>query len=184
MSLAADLEQVAALARDRAESGEELAGVLAAEPSARLRLYVCAFEGSGERRSWLVLDVAGRPVAERARVRDAVSITALCEIAVEAAGADRLEELRARLVAVRLSENPPGIDAAEEAALALERTLGVPPRLASPTFLDEVGTATLRLEQALGTDGPSPFTEAMALGIGAVEALVEEVERRYKGTLA
>ena len=184
MSLAADLERVAELAQRRAGDGERIAGVLAAEPSPGLRFYLCAFDGTGERRAWIVLDGDGRPVEERARVRDAVSITALCEVAVEAAGGGELEELRAQLVALRLRENPPGIDAAEEAALELERTLGVPPRLASPGFLDEVGAATLRLERALGTDGPSPFAETMKQGMGAVEALTDEVERGYKVTLS
>jgi hypothetical protein len=184
MALAADLERVAGLAGGHAAVGETISGVLAAEPSPGRRFYLCAFEDPGANRTWLVLDGDGNPVVDRARVRDAVSITALCEVAVEAAGGGDLEELRAQLVALRLRENPPGIDEAEEAALALERALGVAPRLASPAFLDEIGAATLRLEQALGTDGPSPFAEAMKLAVGSVEALTEEVERGYKVTLS
>ena len=59
--------------------------MLAAEPVQRWRVYVCAF-ATGERRAWLVLDAGGAPVTSRARVREAVSIAALCEIAGEAAG--------------------------------------------------------------------------------------------------
>ena len=91
-----------------------------------------------------------------------------------------LEELRAQLASLRLTENPPGIDEAEEAALALERTLGTPPRLATPTYLDAVGLAARRLEQALGENGSSPFATAMKQGLVAIDELTAEVEGRYK----
>ena len=102
-----------------------------AEPDPGERSYLCAFQ-SGEERTWLVLDDAGRPVTDRDRIRRAVSIIALSELAEESAGGGELEELRQQLVALRLSENPPGIEEAEEAALALERAIGAPPRLAEP----------------------------------------------------
>jgi hypothetical protein len=38
----------------------------------------------------------------------------------------------------------------------------------------------LRLEQALGESGSSPFRQAMLLAGGAVEGLTAEVERSYK----
>jgi hypothetical protein len=145
-------------------------------------VYLCAFEGE-DGRSWLALDGAGRPVANRTVLREAVSIAALCELATETAGGGELEELRSQLVALRLTENPPGIDEAEEAALALEGIVGVPPRLASPAFLDEVGAATRRLELALGPDGASPFAQAMQQGAQAVQALTAEVESNYKARL-
>ena len=47
-------------------------------------------------------------------------------------------------------EQAPGIEEAESAALALERAVGAPPRVATPAYLDEVGAATLALERALG----------------------------------
>jgi hypothetical protein len=81
-----------------------------------------------------------------------------------------------------LTENPPGIDEAEEAALALEGVIGAAPRVATPTFLDEVGAATLRLEAALG-EGNSPFSRAMTSALDAVEALTQEVESTYKQEL-
>ena len=64
--------------------------------------------------------------------------------------------------------------------LALERRIGAPPRLATPTYLDSVGLATRRLEQALGEDGGSPFAAAMKQGLVAVDELAAEVEGRYK----
>ncbi len=76
-------------------------------------------------RSWLALDDGGRPVEERALVRQAASIAALCEVAEETSGGGDLEELRAELRRLRVTESPPGIDEAEEAALALEQTLGL-----------------------------------------------------------
>ena len=49
-----------------------------------------------------------------ATVKDAVSIAALCEIAEESAVGGDLDELLSQLVALRLTENPEGIDEAED----------------------------------------------------------------------
>lgn len=180
MALVEELEVIANAAAAYAASGERLTGVLAAEAGPGERLYLCSFEDGAGTRSWLALDPEGAAVTDRAAVRDAASIAALCELAAEAAGGGDLEELRARLVALRLSENPPGIDEAEEAALELERAVGAEPRVATPAYLDAVGAATRRLERALGESVTSPFAEAMKYGIAAVEALAEEVARTYK----
>jgi hypothetical protein len=182
MSLSDDLSAIAARAAELAAPGEELAGVLAAEPASGARVYLCAFS-SGEDRTWLALDDQGDPVDDRMLVRDAASIAALCEFAAETAGGGRLEELRAQLLDLRMRENPPGIDEAEEAALALERTIGSPPRLATPALLDDIGVATRRLELSLGGTAPSPFAEAMKGATVAVEALLAEVDRSYKPQL-
>jgi hypothetical protein len=184
VALSEDLARIAALAGAYAEDDEELAGVLATEPRAGVRAYLCAFASEAGRRSWLTLDADGQPFVERPAVRDAVSIAGLCEVAVESAGGgDDLGELRSRLLALRVSEDPPGIEEAEEAALELERTIGAPPHLATPAFLDEVGSAARRLERALGQNGFSPFAEAMQQAMAAVEALTVEVERGYKREL-
>jgi hypothetical protein len=181
VALSDDLQRAAGAARAFADANEELTGVIACEPRPGDRIYVCAF-GSDGRRSWIALDDEGRPVEQRAAVRDAVSISALCEVAVETAGGGDLEELRSQLVAVRLREDPPGIEEAEEAALELERTLGTIPRLATPGYLDDVGTATRRLERALGQGG-SPFAQAMQQATAAVQAMLGEVEANYKRPL-
>lgn len=182
MALAEDLERIAALAAGHAEPGEELAGVVACAPDGRGRVYLCAFE-RGEERTWLALDDGGDPVDSRGVVRDAVSVAALCELAADTAGGGSLEELRTELLALRLRENPPGIDAAEDAALELERVVGVEPRLASAGYLDDVGAATMRLERALGQDAGSPFVAAMKEATTAVEALFSDVESNYKREL-
>ncbi|HSS72850.1 MAG TPA: hypothetical protein VLK53_04720 [Gaiellaceae bacterium] len=109
-----------------------------------------------------------------------MSIAALCELAEEAAGGGRLEELRAQLLSLRLTENPEGIEEAEEAALDLERTIGAPPRLATPAHLDAVGAATRRLERALGEDMSSPFGEMMKQAIAVVTELETDVLGGYK----
>lgn len=176
-----ELQRIATLARTYADPDEEVTGVLAAEAEPRERVYLCAFTGAGTR-SWLAFDAAGEPLVDRARIRDAVAILALCELAEETAGGGDLGELRSQLVALRVTENPPGIDEAEEAALALEGTVGAPPRLATPAHLDAVGAATRRLERALG-DGDSPFAKAMQTAVGAVEELTREVESGYKRSL-
>ena len=182
MALAEELESVAVAVVRFADEGEELVGVLAAEPASGERLYVCAFE-RGEERSWLVVDAEGTPVEDRARMREAVSIAAVCELAEENAGGGHLDELRAQLLTLRLTENPEGTEEAEEAALELESTLSPPPRIASPAYLDRVGTATMKLERALGDAQASPFAASMQAGMAAVEELTAEVERKYKREL-
>jgi hypothetical protein len=182
VALRDDLERLAAAAERFAEHGEQLAGIVPAEAEPGERTYLCAF-ADGDARSWLVLDDAGEPVTSRDAVRRTVSITAMCELAEESAGGGGLEELRERLVAIRLTENPPGIEDAEEAALALEQAIGAPPRLAEPAYLDRVGAATRRLEDALGPSAGSPFAEAMKLGMGTVEELAHDVETNYKAPL-
>ena len=85
-----------------------------------------------------------QPVDARDDVRDTASIVAMCELAADLAGGGDLEQLRTQLAQVRMVEQPPGIEEAEAAALALERVVGAPPRVASPAYLDEVGVADAR----------------------------------------
>jgi hypothetical protein len=80
-----DLRRLAEAAAVHAVEGEEVAGIVPAEPASGIRLYVCAY-GNEEATTWLVLDATGVPVQDRTLVHDAVSIAALCEVAEEAAG--------------------------------------------------------------------------------------------------
>jgi hypothetical protein len=170
------------LGRAAARSGAT--GVLAAEASPGDRLYLLAFEEADGGRTWLAVDPAGEPVTDRARVRDAVSILALCELAEENAAGGDLDELRAQLAALRIAEAPPGIEEAEEAALELQRVLGSPPMLATPARLDEIGAATRRLETALGgTLQGSPFAAAMKAAGAVVESLWTDVSGSYRAVL-
>jgi hypothetical protein len=175
VSLSAELGRAAEAARAFAERGEDVLAIIAAEPEPGSRVYLCAFESG-----WVGLDAAGRPVEERELVRRAASIAALCELAEETSGGGDLGSLRAELRRLALTENPEGIEEAEEAALALEQIVGAPPRVATPAYLDAVGTATRRLEQALGDAGASPFAQAMQSALGAADELTEEIERSYK----
>jgi hypothetical protein len=179
VALQDDLDRIAAAAAGYAAEGEALAGVLAAEPLAGGRVYLCAFS-SAEGHTWLALDDAGEPIVDRELVRQAASLVALSEVAEDSAGGGELDELHSRLVALRLTENPPGIDEAEEAVLALQQALGSTPRLATTAWLDEVGAATKRLEQALGDSGLSPFAEAMKAASRSVEDFVTDVAANYK----
>jgi hypothetical protein len=173
MGLEEDLERIAGAA---AAHGHVTA-VLGAEPASGLRRYLVAL-GEGEARRWLVLDDVGEVVRARDEVRDTASIVAMCELAEDLAGGGDLEQLRAELARVRIVEQPTGIEEAEAAALALERVLGAPPRLATPAFLDAVGAATVALERALG-ESSSPFSAAIRGATGAVDEFVREVERNY-----
>jgi hypothetical protein len=176
MPLADELERIAALSGANA--------VLAAEAHPGDRIYVCSFEEPDGGRTWLAYDGEGEPVEDRLRVRDAVSIIALCELAAETAGGGDLDDLRSQLAALRVTENPPGIEEAEEASLELQHVLGAPPMLATPARLDEIGSATRKLEVALGSAvHGSPFAEAMKSAGDLIEALFGEVERCYRAGL-
>jgi hypothetical protein len=181
VELQAELERIAAAAAELAGPAEQLESVIPTEPERGRRVYLCSY--AGPLRTWIAVDEQGRVVTERARVRAAVSIAALCELAEESAGGGKLEELRQELVALRITERPEGIEEAEAAALALERVIEPPPRLASPDYLDAVGVAVRTLEVALGGSTSSPFAEAMKNGTAVVSELELEVEAGYKGVL-
>lgn len=181
VSLSDELDLIAASAATFVEPNETLSGVLPTEPVQGERVYLCALERAGGT-SWIALDGAGRPVRSRRLVREAASIAAICELAEEIAGGGDLDELNAQLVALRITENPPGIEEAETAVRELQQTLGAPPRVASAGRLDSVGAATRRLEQALG-EGGSPFGEAMKGAVAAVERVADDVVANYKGEL-
>lgn len=183
MDLAAELQAIAVRAAEHAADGEVVEGVLAAEPDEHERVYLCAFTAPNGARTWLVLDAEGEPVLSRDSVRSAVSIAALCEVAEDSAGGGDVAELRSQLMTLRLTEQPPGIEEAEEAALALESAVAQAPRVASTAYLDSLGAATRRLERALGDEG-SPFASAMQSAIESVDALTREVETTYKRTLS
>lgn len=180
MALEQDLEQVAAAAAAWAAPGETVVAVIPAEPDPGRAVFLVAFAAGEDARSWLALHATGQPVLDWPLVRDAVSIAVLCEVAEEMAGGGDLDDLRSKLVGLRLVENPPGIDEALAAVDALERALGRPPRLATPAYLDAVGGAVRGLERALGETGASPFAEAMKTAPGAIEALTLEVQSGLK----
>jgi hypothetical protein len=170
-----DLERIAAAA---AVHGPGTAVRGAAPPSGDGRVYRVSV-GDEEALEWLVLDDAGAPVEAREAVRETASIVVMCELAGELAGGGDLGALREHLAQLALVEQPPGIEAAQAAALALERAIGAPPRIASPEYLDAIGQATRNLEAALG-ELDSPFAAAVASSAGVVEAFVRDVETRYK----
>lgn len=179
MTLEQDLDRVAAAAATWAAPGEAVVAVIPSEPDPGALVFLVAFEG-GERRTWAALDREGSAVVHWPTIRDAVSIAVMCEVAEEMAGGGDLDDLRSKLVGLRLVENPPGIDEALAAVDALERALNRPPRIASPGYLDGVGMAVRGLERALGDGGSSPFTEAMKQAPGAIESLTREVEADLK----
>jgi hypothetical protein len=183
VALSEDLSRIALAAAAYAKPGEEVTGVVPAEPATGARVYLCAYRRENDETSWLALRDDEEPVADRALVRDAVSIAAMCELAEEVAAGGDLDDLRSQLVALRVTENPPGVDVAEEAVVDLQHTIGAPPRVASPAHLDAVGAATRNLERALGDTSASPFAEAMKRGVETVEQLAKDVEANYKRPL-
>jgi hypothetical protein len=178
MGLEEDIAATRAAAARHAVTGEAVVGVVPTEAGGA-RVYLCAFAGENGS-AWLALDGKGDPVTDRSLLRDAVSIAALCELAEESAGGGDLDDLRARLAELRAAEAPEGIDEAETAVGELEQAILAPPRVASLGYLDAVGRAAGRLEEALGSTGASPFAAAMKSGLAAAEDLADEVERAYK----
>ena len=178
MSLSADLESVAVSAATFASPGEELGGVVAVETLGR-RVYLCAF-ATAAGHSWLALDGESRPIADMRLVREAASLAALCEVAEESAGGGDLPQLQAQLAELREREAPEGIEDAEAAAASLAVLVSQEPRVASGAYLDAIGVASRRLEDALGATAGSPFAAAMQSAVGTVEALTAEIERTYK----
>ena len=182
MALDTDLESIAVVVAAR-DPGCVVAAVLAVEPASGERRYLCALEGADGLRGWLAVGADGEPVTRRRDVRDVVTVAAFCELAEEYAFPGDLDELRAQLVALRLTENPGGIDEAEEAALALQHVLAAPPQLASPARLDAIGAAARRLELALDPTAGSPFGNAMQAAQGVADELWAEVESTYLADL-
>jgi hypothetical protein len=183
VELRRELDRIAVAAAEQAGDGEKVAAVIPADASVG-RVYLCAYRNGREETSWLLLDAAGGPVEDRAAIRDAASLVALCEVAADSAGGGDLDELRSQLVGLRLTENPPGLDEAMAAVDELERAVGKPPRVASTDYLEHVGAAARKLEDALGSGPGSPFAAAMKSAAGAVQQLTADVEAHYRGPLA
>jgi hypothetical protein len=173
-----DVGRIAKAAAGYAAAGEELAGVLAVDVLGS-RVYLCAF-AAAERTSWLALGDDAQPVSDARLVREAASLAALCEVAEESAGGGDLPELRARLAEIREREAPEGIEEAEAAAAVLAGVIQPEPRVASGAYLDALGNASRRLEEALGDSGGSPFAAAMQAAVGVVEDLAADIEQNYK----
>ncbi|SRR6266404_2614257 len=113
MALADELERIAA-AQD-----EPVSGVLAVELIDGSRIYLCAYESG----AWLAFDGAGKAIESRRLVREAVSLSALCEVAEEIAGiegtAPRLAT-NAYLDEIGVALGPEGTGAFQQAAAAIE----------------------------------------------------------------
>ena len=85
VALEDDLARAAERAGGFAAPGEAIEAVLAVEPSAGRRLYICSFVLGEGSRSWLMLN-QDEPVKSRALVREAIALAALCEVVGEAIG--------------------------------------------------------------------------------------------------
>jgi hypothetical protein len=169
MASADDLERMALAA---ATDGDRVVGVLAAEVLDGSLVYLCAFESG----AWLALDAAAKPVTSEQAVHEAASLAALCEVAEESAGGGHLPELRVRLREL-------GLEEADTAAAELEAAIMPPPRVATNAYLDVLGIASRRLEQALGDEAGSPFAVTLQQALPAVEELAAQVTARHKTPL-
>jgi hypothetical protein len=123
MELDQELRRIAEVAVTYCRDGEDLVGIIPAEPSVGVRLYVCAYR-DGEEAAWLVLHADGSPVEERSLVRDVVSIAALYELAEEAAGsADDEARVPSPALLDALSGSPNVVEAIKSATATLDELL-------------------------------------------------------------
>lgn len=180
MALADELEGIVAHAFEYADDGDAVSAVIPTEPAPGRRVYLCAIDGTDGYRSWIALDGDGAALTQRRDLREAVSIAALCEVAVDAAGGGDLDGLIEQLVELRERESPDGIEEAVAAARALRDVVGDPPQLASPSRLDEIGVATRALERELDPISASPFAATMKASQDAVAELQREIEAGYR----
>ena len=160
--------------------------ILPTEARAGRRIYLCAFGGTdGEAESWLGLDAAGRPVVERQVVRDAVSIAAMCELAEETAAGGDLDDLKSRLVALRVTDEP----ARHRGGRGRGRGAAARPRRRRrssrrPPGSTRSGRRRASWSCALGGElQGSPFAQAMLSAPAVVEQLTADVEGSYRAPL-
>ena len=183
MALSDDLEQIAEAAAAFAAPGERVTGILAAEPLRSGRVFLCAYATGDERPAWLALDADGAPVASlsrRARSREA-------RRALRGRGGERgwrrpAAAARSGCASSARPRRRRGSRRRRLAAAELAETLEAEPRLATTDYLDRIGAAARRLEQALGDDAGSPFAAAMQQALPAVDEVAAEVERALQGT--
>ncbi len=165
MTLEQELEATLAAAGRHARDGEQAVAVMAAEPQSGTRVYVVAF-AAGDELAYVVLDVAGAPVADRRLVKDAVSLAALAERAEEVAGATAADELVERFGEAAAVLTAAGDAEAAAAARAVTVTAGhlgqeaAGPRPATPVYLDRM--AALASELAGTLDAFVPHYERLA----------------------
>jgi hypothetical protein len=148
----ADLLRAAAAASRLAEPGESVVAVLAAAPFFGPVLYLCALRAGPEDAplAWVAVDGSGSIVSDERLIREAASLSALCETAEEAAGVLLADEVaRAAHAAILYAggEHPQVKEAlrmVEHHAKALAELAGGV-RLASAAYLDELADAARTL---------------------------------------
>jgi hypothetical protein len=161
----ADLLRAAAAASSRARPGESVVAVLAAAPFFGPVLYLCALRAGPEDAplAWVAVDEAGSIVSDERLVREAASLSALCETAEEAAGVLLADQVaRAAHAAIPYAGEHPQVKEAlrmvEHHAKALAELAGGV-RLATATYLDELADAA----RTLGAAGDRLRAEAEGL---------------------
>jgi hypothetical protein len=128
VGLSDDVRRIAAAAERFAAAGERVEAVLAAEPAAGERTYLVAYASNGAGRTWLGFDDGGEPVQSRDRVREAVSITAMAEVAEDALPETAVEP-PPRLASPKYLDAL-GADGSPELGAAIQGALGAVEELA------------------------------------------------------
>jgi hypothetical protein len=168
----ADLEAAAAHAGEFARGQEAVVAVMPADPFGRGLVYLCALAPPGheEAAAWVAVDGSGHAVADERLVREAATLTALCETGEEAAaalGADAVAEAARRALALAGDED----EALRHALAALER--------AATQLADTV--AGVRVAEAGYLDALAACAGALAAAVVELQPLAEELSSTLSG---
>jgi hypothetical protein len=155
----------AAAAKPFATAGEEVVGVLVADPFDRGLVYLCALgppaddeefdEDDVPELGWIAVDGDGLALADARRVQEAAMLAALCETAEEAAlvpDAAEIAEAAERALALAGEQRPDlraALEAVHAAALAAAAH-GAGLRVARTGYVDELADAARGLGASAG----------------------------------
>ncbi|HET6172834.1 MAG TPA: hypothetical protein VFD90_09515 [Gaiellales bacterium] len=176
----------AAAAKPFAAAGEEVVGVLVADPFDRGLVFLCALGPPAEddldddeipELGWIALAPDGVAIADERRVQEAAMLAALCETAEEAAlvpDAPEIAEAAERALALAGAERPElraALDAAHVAALGAAAH-GDGLRVARTAYVDELADAA----RALGAGAEALQQRGAELSSGLTGAPLDPAE--------
>jgi SWI/SNF-related matrix-associated actin-dependent regulator 1 of chromatin subfamily A len=168
----ADLEAAAGHAAGLAQDDETVVAVMPADPFGRGLVYLCALAPPGheETVAWVAVDPGGSAVGDERLVREAATLTALCETGEEAAAAldaDAVAAAARHALALAGEED----EALRHALAGLER--------AASELADTV--AGIRVAEAGYLDALAACAGALAAAVADLQPLAEELSSTLSG---
>jgi hypothetical protein len=168
----ADLEAAAEQASGFTREGETVVAVMPADPFGRGLVYLCALARPEheEEVAWVAVDASGHAVGDERLVREAATLTALCETGEEAAAAldaDAVAGAARHALALAGGED----EALRRALSALER--------AATALADAV--SGIRVAEAGYLDALAACAGALAAAVADLQPLAEELSSTLSG---